>query len=161
MGGRGRVTPGAALSQGVGSFSRRRFRAALAGPPLFDLFGLAAAAHLAAAAPRGEVLGHPSRRRPCKTRPGPNGDPITPIYEDYREAEENFFGVGCPDFGVGCSGSGVGWHGPCPGRWVARTTCWALGRGALGASGEGVRRCWVTPRGDSEVRPQAPRPSQM
>lgn len=111
----GRVTPGVALSQGVGSFSRRRFRAALAGPPLFGLFDLF---DLAAAAPIGEVLGQPSRRRPCKTRPGPNGDLITPIHEDYREAEEFFFGVGCPDFGVGCSGSGVGWHGPPVGRWV-------------------------------------------
>jgi hypothetical protein len=47
---------------------------------------------------------------------------------------------------------GVGWHGPPVGRWVARTTCWALGVGRQ------IRR-WVVSEGDSEVGARVPRPA--
>ena len=51
VGSRGRVAPGSAWENGVGSLPGRRFRAALAGPPPLDV---AAAPHVAAAAPKTE-----------------------------------------------------------------------------------------------------------
>ena len=62
-------SPPGAPQKGVGSLSRRRFRAALAGTPLLNLAAapdLAADPHLAAAAPKREGMGAPSRRLPPK-----------------------------------------------------------------------------------------------
>ena len=141
MGARQGRPPGAG-QKGVGSLSRRRFRAALAGTPLL---ALAAAPlprrrpHLAAAAPKREGTRALSRRPPPKNPAGSQRSPDTAYMRRYREAGENFLGVGCSNLGVGCLRIlGVG--------------CWALD-----ASGEGVGWCWRTPRGDSEVGAQVPR----
>jgi hypothetical protein len=73
--------PGPTLKKGVGSLSRRLFRAALAGTPLPDLAAaphLAADPDLAAAAPKGEVTRVPSRRPPPKNPAGSQRGPNTP-----------------------------------------------------------------------------------
>jgi len=67
--------PGPTLKKGVGSLSRRLFRATLAGTPLPDL---AADPDLAAAAPKGEVTRAPSRRPPPKNPAGSQRGPNTP-----------------------------------------------------------------------------------
>lgn len=106
--------PGRAFKKGVGSLSRRRFRAALAGTPLLDLAAaphLAADPDLAAAAPNREGTRAPSPRPPPKNPPGSQRSPSTAYMRRYREAEENFLGVGW-------SILGVGWHTPSAGRWM-------------------------------------------
>jgi hypothetical protein len=126
--------PGRAFKKGVGSLSRRRFRAALAGTPLLDLAAaphLAADPDLAAAAPNREGRRAPSPRPPPKNPPGSQRSPSTAYMRRYREAEEKFLGVGWSILGVGCL---YGF-----GRWVAQTIRWALD--ALDASGEGVGWC--------------------
>ena len=154
--------PGRAFKKGVGSLSRRRFRAALAGTPLLDLAAaphLAADPDLAAAAPKGEGKRAPSRRLPPKHLAGSQRGPNTPYIRRYREAEEKFLGVGCSILGVGCLRT---WAlGVYHGFWALGGTDHLLGVGcwALDASGEGVGWCWRTPRGDSEVGAQVPQPA--
>ena len=77
----------------------------------------------------------------------------------YREAEENFLGVGCSILGVGCLR--IWALGVYHGFWALGGTDHLLGVGcwALDASGEGVGWCWRTPRGDSEVGAQVPQPA--
>ena len=92
---------------------------------------------------------------PLNTPRGPN----TLCIRRYREAEENFLGVGCSILGVGCLRI---WALGVPhGSWVLGGTDHLLGVGcwALDASGEGVGWCWRTPRGDSEVGAQVPQPA--
>jgi hypothetical protein len=108
---RGRVAPGSGAQKGVGSPSRRLFRAAPAGTPPPYL--------AAAAAPKGEGTRPPSRRPPPKHLQGRRRGPKTPYKRRYREAEEIFFGrwvfnIGrwvFKDLGVGCSTTDFG-------RWV-------------------------------------------
>ena len=132
--------PGVRRLKGVGSLSRRLFRAALAGTPPPDLAAaphLAADPDLAAAAPKGEGTRAPSRRLPPKHRAGSRRGPNTLCTRRYREAEEKILGVGCSILGVGClriwalGVYGFGrWVSPTDlGCWVARTTCWVLGVG--------------------------------
>ena len=132
--------PGVRRLKGVGSLSRRLFRAALAGTPPPDLAAaphLAADPDLAAAAPKGEGTRAPSRRLPPKHPAGPQRGPNTLYIRRYRGAGENFLGVGCSILGVGClriwalGVYGFGrWVSPTDlGCWVARTTCWVLGVG--------------------------------
>ena len=113
--------PGVRRLKGVGSLSRRLFRAALAGTPPPDLAAaphLAADPDLAAAAPKGEGTRAPSRRLPPKHPAGSQRGLKTPYMRRYREAEENFWALGVQFWALGVYGFG---------RWVARTTCWALG----------------------------------
>ena len=63
---------------------------------------VAADPDLAAAAPKGEGKRAPSRRLPPKHLAGSQRGPNTPYIRRYREAEENFLGVGCSILGVGC-----------------------------------------------------------
>ena len=137
--------PGVRRLKGVGSLSRRLFRAALAGTPPPDLAAaphLAADPDLAAAAPKGEGTRAPSRRLPPKRPAGPQRGPNTLYTRRYREAEEKFLGVGCSILGVGCLRI---WALGVPhGSWVLGGTdhllgvgCWALGVGCL------WRRRWV------------------
>ena len=127
--GRPRVRP----KKGVGSLSRRRFRAALANTTLLNLAAapcLAADPDLAAAAPKREGTRPPRPRPPPKDPPWSQRGPNTAYMRRYREAEENFLGVGWSILGVGCL---YGF-----GRWVAQTIRWALdGVGCL------WRRRWV------------------
>jgi hypothetical protein len=123
--------PGVRRLKGVGSLSRRLFRAALAGTPPPDL---AAAPHLAAAAPKGEGTRAPSRRLPPKHRAGSRRGPNTLCTRRYREAEEKILGVGCSILGVGCLR--IWALGVYHRAWVLGGTghllgvgCWVLGVG--------------------------------
>ena len=142
--------PGVRRLKGVGSLSRRLFRAALAGTPPPDLAAaphLAADPDLAAAAPKGEGTRAPSRRLPPKHRAGSRRGPNTLCTRRYREAEEKILGVGCSILGVGCLRIwALGVYGF--GRWVSTTDFgrwvhrprfgrWVLGVGCL------WRRRWV------------------
>ena len=124
--------PGVRRSKGVGSLSRRLFRAALAPTPPSDLAAapyLTADPDLAAAAPKGEGTRAPSRRLPPKHPAGSQRGLKTPYMRRYREAEENFLGVGCSNLGVGCLR--IWALGVYHGFWAlgAQTTFWALGVG--------------------------------
>lgn len=154
--------PGVRRLKGVGSLSRRLFRAALAGTPPPDLAAaphLAADPDLAAAAPKGEGTRAPSRRLPPKHRAGSRRGPNTLCTRRYREAEEKILGVGCSILGVGCLR--IWALGVYHRAWVLGGTGHLLGVGcwALDASGEGVGWCWRTPRGDSEVGAQVTQPA--
>ena len=126
---RGRVAPGYPPQKGVGSLSRRRFRAALAGTPLLDLAAaphLAADPDLAAAGPKREGTRAPSRRLPPKNPAGSQRSPNTAYIRRYREAEEKFLGVGCSILGVGCLriwALGCTNHLLGVGRWVLGVGC--------------------------------------
>ena len=85
--------PGSDAQKGVGSLSRRLFRAALAPTP---------PPSLAAAALKGQGKRAPSSRRPPRHLARPQRSPNTPYIRRHREAEENFLGVGCSILGVGC-----------------------------------------------------------
>jgi len=129
--------PGVRRLKGVGSLSRRLFRAALAGTPPPDLAAaphLAADPDLAAAAPKGEGTRAPSRRLPPKHRAGSRRGPNTLCTRRYREAEEKILGVGCSILGVGCLR--IWALGVYHRAWVLGGTghllgvgCWVLGVG--------------------------------
>ena len=119
---RGRVAPGSDAQKGVGSLSRRLFRAALAPTP---------PPSLAAAALKGQGKRAPSSRRPPRHLARPQRSPNTPYIRRHREAEENFLGVGCSILGVGCLQ-----------LWALGVGCLWRRRWALDASGEGVGR-WM------------------
>ena len=142
---RGRVAPGVRRLKGrwvalPPPVSRR--------PGWYTSPDLAAAPHLAAAAPRGEGTRAMSRRLPPKHPAGPQRGPNTLYIRRYRGAGENFLGVGCSILGVGCLRIwalgvygfgrwvftdlgvgclprilGVGWHGPPVGCWVLGVGC--------------------------------------
>jgi hypothetical protein len=132
---RGRVAPGSGAQKGVGSPSRRLFRAAPAGTPPPYL--------AAAAAPKGEGTRPPSRRPPPKHLQGRRRGPKTPYKRRYREAEEIFFGrwvfnIGrwvFKDLGVGCSTTDFG-------RWVFNIGRWVFKDLGVGCSTTDFGR-WV------------------
>ena len=130
----GRVAPGSGQKRALGRSPAAGFRAALANTTLLDLAAapcLAADPDLAAAAPKREGTRPPRPRPPPKDPPWSQRGPNTAHMRRYREAEENFLGVGWSILGVGCL---YGF-----GRWVSPTPRWALD--ALDASSEGVGWC--------------------
>ena len=76
----------------------------------------------------------PPRRRRRQNRADERAEPPptfkTPVrrqHINHRGAEEIFLGVGCLILGVGCLKYWALGHESDLGRWVARTTLWALG----------------------------------
>jgi hypothetical protein len=158
---RGRVAPGSGAQKGVGSPSRRLFRAAPAGTPPPYL--------AAAAAPKGEGTRPPSRRPPPKHLQGRRRGPKTPYKRRYREAEEIFFGrwvfnIGrwvFKDLGVGCSTTDFG-------RWVFNIGRWVFKDLGVGCVGCLWRGRWVfsegperRQRGGSTSTAPAPQPGRQ
>ena len=135
---RGRVAPGVRRLKGrwvalPPPVSRR--------PGWYTSPDLAAAPHLAAAAPRGEGTRAMSRRLPPKHPAGSQHPPYRKIPRSGRKIFGRWvFDIGrwvFTDLGVGClriwalGVYGFGrWVSPTDlGCWVARTTCWVLGVG--------------------------------
>ena len=149
--------PRVPAEKGVGSLSRRRFRAALATTPPLDLAAaphLAVGPYLAAAAPKRGGTRPPSRPPPLKTPGRSQRGPSTAYIVRYRGAEGKFLGVGCSILGVGCLTLGVGCfqnmalgeHGPPFGRWMIFGRWMALD--SVGWALDGVGE--ATARGDHE-----------
>jgi len=99
--------PGVRRLKGVGSLSRRLFRAALAGTPPPDL----AAAY------------------PLNTARGPDGVPTPSVQEDTAKRKKKFWALGVRYWALGVYGFGRWVSTTELGCWVARATCWVLGVG--------------------------------